>query len=176
MENKTKIEFLKHYEPIHTAFSRFCRAIAANPEDAEDLLQDAVLNVLEDFGKIKDLSAFKTYLFSVASNLRKMQLRRNKFKATFNKNEIEQIIDHGQNQEHLADFTIVYEKILSLPKKTAEALILFHISDLSLKEIQEIQGSSLSAIKSRLTRGREKVLHLLNDKKQEKMALIFFTL
>ena len=126
MENKTKIEFLKHYEPVHNQFCKFCRAIAGNLEDSEDLMQDSILNVLEKFQNIKDLSVFKSYLFSVASNLHKMKQRRNKFKAIFN----EEIIDYSQNQEHLADFKIVYEKILSLPEKTAETIILFHISDL----------------------------------------------
>jgi RNA polymerase sigma factor (sigma-70 family) len=173
VENKNKIEFLKHYEPIHNQFCKFCRSISGNSEDSEDLIQDTILNVLEKFDKIKDLSVFKTYLFSVASNLHKMKQRRNKFKASLNEQEIKQIIDFGQNPEHLTDFLIVYQKILSLPKRTAETIILFHISDLSLEEIRKIQGGSLSAAKSRLKRGREKVLSLLNTKEQVKVALMF---
>ncbi len=175
MENKYTTEFLKHYEPIHDQFCRFCRAISGNPEDAEDLIQDSILNVLESFGKIKDLSVFKAYLFSIASNLHKMKLRRNKFKASFNEEELKQIIDCGQDQEYLADFRIVYNTILSLPNKTAETIILFHISDLSLEEIKKIQGGSLSAVKSRLKRGREKVLSLLQTKQQTKVALMLLT-
>jgi RNA polymerase sigma-70 factor (ECF subfamily) len=175
VEDKSKIEFLKHYEPVHNQFCKFCRAISGDPEDAEDLIQDSILNVLEKYDKIKDLSVFKSYMFSVASNLHKMKQRRSKFRASFNEKEINQIIDSSQNQEHFAEFRIVYEKILSLPTKTAETLILYHISDLSLEEIQKIQGGSLSAIKSRLQRGREKVLSLLNTNKQLKMALMLLT-
>jgi len=175
VEDKSKIEFLKHYEPIHSQFCKFCRAISGNPEDAEDLIQDSILNVLEKYDKIKDISVFKSYMFSVASNLHKMKQRKNKFRASFNEEEINQIIDNSQNQEHFAEFRIVYEKILSLPTKTSETIILYHISDLSLEEIQKIQGGSLSAIKSRLQRGREKVLSLLNTNKQLKMALMGLT-
>lgn len=175
MKKRNHKTFLKHYEPIHDQFYRFCRAIAGNAEDAEDLLQDSILNVLENFHKIKKLTAFKTYIFSVASNLNKMKQRRKKFKASFNEEEINQIIDFGQNQEYLIEFKIVYEKILSLPSRTSETLILYHISDLSVDEIQKIQGGSKSAVKSRLQRGREKVLSLLNTKEQLKIAFLFFT-
>lgn len=175
MENNNKIEFLKYYEPVHNQLYKYCRAISGNTEDAEDLIQDTILNVLEGLEKIKDLSVFKSYVFSVASNLHKMKLRRNKFKASFNEEEINKIIDFGQNQEHFTDFKIVYEKILSLPDKTAETLILYHISDLSVEDIQKIQGGSLSAVRSRLQRGREKVLSLLETKEQLKIAMMLLT-
>jgi RNA polymerase sigma-70 factor (ECF subfamily) len=175
VKNKNKIEFLKYYEPVHNQLYKYCRAISGNTEDAEDLIQDTILNVLESLDKIKDLSVFKSYVFSVACNLHKMKQRRNKFKADFNEEEINQIIDFGQNQEHFTEFKIVYEKILSLPAKTAETLILYHISDLSVEEIQKIQGGSLSAIRSRLQRGREKVISLLKTKEQLKIAMMLLT-
>lgn len=175
MEKKNNIEFLNHYEPVHNQLYKFCRAISGNTEDAEDLIQDTLLNVLERFDEIKNLSVFKSYVFSVASNLHKMKQRRNKFKATFNEEETNQIVDFGQNQEHITEFKIIYEKILSLPAKTSETLILYHISDLSIEEIRKIQGGSISAVKSRLQRGREKVLSLLNTKEQLKLAMVLLT-
>ena len=174
--NKQKKEFLEFYNPIHDPFSRFCRAISGNIDDSKDLIQDSILNVLESFDKIRDISAFKSYIFSVASNLNKMKHRKNKFKAHFNNQEMNQIIDSTQNPEYMADFNIIYEKILSLPQKMSETIILYHISDLSLKEIQKIQGGSLSGVKLRLKRGREKVLKLLNTPEQVKKALMLLTI
>jgi len=176
VEKPKNTEFIKHYEPIHDQFCKYCRAISGNPEDTEDLIQDTILNVLESFEKIRDKSLFKPYLFKVAGNLHKMKRRRLKFKAEFNDMEIRQIVDFGQDQEYYTDFRIVYEKILSLPEKTSETLILYHISGISLDEIKKIQGGSLSGVKSRLKRGREKVLSLLSTKEQVKIALMFFTL
>jgi RNA polymerase sigma-70 factor (ECF subfamily) len=175
VNSQDKIEFLKLYEPVHNQLSRFCRAISGNPEDGEDLLQDTILNCIIGFKKIKDRNVFKSYMFSIASNLHKMKLRRQKYKADFNDAEINQIADFGQDQEYLTDFKIVYEKMLSLPERMAETLILFHISDLSLEEIQKIQGGSLSGVKLRLKRGREKLLSLLNTKEQMKVALMLLT-
>jgi RNA polymerase sigma factor (sigma-70 family) len=144
-------------------------------QDSEDLIQDTILTVIEGFDKIRDKSAFKSYLFSVASNLHKMKRRRFKFNAEFNDDELKQLQDFSQNQEYLTDFQLIYEKILSLPQKTAQAIILFHISDLPIEEIRKIQGGSLSGVKLRLKRGREKILSMLNTPEQVSMAVIFFT-
>jgi len=174
VDKDKKEDFMKYYEPIHDQLYRFCRAIAGNVQDAEDLMQDTILNVLDGFHRIDNLSAFKAFAFSVASNLQKMKHRRSKFSTNFNEEEINQIVDSGQNLEYYADFNIVYEKLLSLPSRTSETLILYHISDLSVEDIRDIQGGSISAVKSRLQRGRAKVLSLLNAKAHLKTALLFF--
>lgn len=176
MKNRNHSEFLELYEPLHTQLTKFCRAISGNTEDAKDLANDTVLNAIESFERIKDKAAFKSYMFSIASNLNKKKFRRFKFKAEFNEIEINQIVDLSQNPEYITDFKIVYNQILALPSKTAEAIILFHISDLSLEEIQQIQGGSLSGVKLRLKRGREKLFSQLKSPQQLKVAVLFLNL
>lgn len=175
MEKTKQEEFLALYEPIHTQLTRFCRAISGNREDAEDLMNDTILAALEQMAKIKEKSLFKAYLFSIASNISKMRFRRSKFRAEFSEKEINQIIDFACNPEDVTEFKIIFDKIHALPSKTAETLILFHISDLSIEEIQKIQGGSISGVKLRLKRGRDKLLKLLDSPKQKEMALMLFT-
>jgi len=139
-------------------------------------MNDAILVALENFDKIKDKGAFKSYIFSIASNLNKMRFRKSKFKAHFNEKEIGQIIDKSSNAEYETEFRIIYEKMLALPTKISETLILFHISDLSLEEIQKIQGGSLSGVKLRLMRGREQLLKSLTTRKQMEFAMLFLTI
>ena len=175
MNTKEQEKFLQLYEPIHDPFCRYCRAIAGNKSDAEDLIQDTIINVMEHFNRIREYAAFKSYLFSVAGNINKMQLRRNKFQASFTDSELHQIIDLSMDTEQITDFRIVYERMLQLPSKMAETIILFHISDLPLEEIHKIQGGSLSGVKMRLKRGREKLLLSLNTKAQQKLAIMLLT-
>ena len=175
MREQARLDFIKLYDPVHQQFYRFCRAISGNHEDAQDLIQDTILNVMEQFDQIRDHSVFKSYLFSVASNLNKMKMRRLKFKAEFNEKEVTQIIDLAQDQEYLTDFKLVYDKILSLSPRMAETLILYHISDLTLEEIRKIQGGSLSGVKLRLKRGREKIMAQLNNPSQVKVALMLLS-
>ncbi len=176
MNTKNQNKFLELYEPIHNQFCRFCRSIAGNKDDSEDLIQDTILNVMEGLDKIREQAAFKSYLFSVACNLNKMRLRQSKFKASFTAAELSQIVDFSQNPEQITDFKIIYEKMLMLPSKMAEALILYHISDLSIDEIHKIQGGSLSGVKMRLLRGREKLLSSLTTKVQKNLAITLLTL
>ena len=174
-KNKQQI-YLKLYEPVHSHLSRFCRAIAGNAADAEDLMNDTVLVSIEDFEKLRDHAAFKSYLFGIASNLNRMRFRRKKFRAEFNETEAQKIIDLSGNPEQMTEFRLVYEKILALPAKTSEALVLFYLNDFSLEEIQKVQGGSLSGVKLRLKRGRSKLLENLNTPTQFKMALMLLTL
>ena len=176
MNDNNHQAFLVLYEPIHIHLTRFCRAIAGNVEDAEDLVNDTVLNAIESFDRIRDKSVFKSYVFTIASNLNKKKFRRQKFKTDYNESEINQLVDLSQNPEYITDFKIIYNQILALPDKTAETLILFHISDLSLEEIQEIQGGSLSGVKLRLKRGREKLIAQLKSPQQLKVAMLFLNL
>lgn len=176
MENRIKNEFIELYEPVHDQFCRYCRAIAGSAEDAEDLIQDTILNVLMSFDKIRDKSVFKSFMFGVAGNLHKMKQRRRKVVMRFSDEETSQITHYAQDQEYLTDFKIIYEKMLLLPQRMAETIMLFHVSDLSLEEIQKIQGGSLSGVKLRLKRGREKLLALLNTPEQVKMAQLILML
>lgn len=176
MNESLNNQFLKLYEPLHSSFTRYCRAISGNNSDAEDLVQDTIVTILTGFEKIKDLSSFKSYLFSVAGNLNQKRSRKKKFRGEINVKELLNLQDMKQDPELQADFRIMYEKMLSLPSRSSEALILFHISDLSLEDIQNIQGGSLSAVKQRLKRGREKLLHQLSEPAKVKAAILFLNL
>lgn len=168
--------FIELYTPVHKQLSYFCRAISGNLADAEDLMNDTILATLENMDNLKDNNNFRPYIFSIASNLNKMRFRRAKFHAEFTEKEIATLMDTSYNPEHAADLRIIYEHMLSLGGKMAESLILFHISDLPLEDIQKIQGGSLSGVKLRLKRGRNKLLNSLNSKNQLKMALLFLNL
>lgn len=176
MENLKQKEFLELYEPVHLNLCRFCRAISGNLQDSEDLVNDSIVAAFSNMDKIKDKSAFKSYIFSIASNINKMRFRRKKFRAEFSEIELNQIIDKKTTPEQLTDFNLIYDKMMSLPAKYYEALILFYISDLAVNEIHKIQGGSLSAVKQHLKRGKEKLLNLLETPEQIKMAVLLFTL
>jgi len=176
VENQRHNNFLELYNPIHNQLFRYCRAVSGNYEDAEDLLQDTVVAALDGLKRLKDHKAFKSFIFSIASNLNKMRLRRGKFSGKISFDDFVQIEDEAMNAEAIVDFKIIHEKMMLLPAKTAETLMLYHIADLSIKEISKIQGGSESAVKLRLHRGRKKLLKLLNTPEQKKVAMYLFTM
>lgn len=149
--------------------------MTGNTVDAEDLIQETILNVLESFND-KKIVSFKAYAYAVASNLYRLKKRRKKFSAEFKESELKGIIDKDQNPELFTDFEIIYDKILRLPAKTSEAIILFYVSDLSLEEIQKIQGGSLSGVKSRIKRGKEKLVKQFSSPEKFMLAITFLSL
>ena len=48
-----------------------------------------------------------------------------------------------------------------------ETVVLFDVSDLSLEEIRRIQGGTLSGVKMRLKRGRERLARVLGVRSPE---------
>jgi RNA polymerase sigma-70 factor (ECF subfamily) len=83
------------------------------------------------------------------------------------------IEDLAVDAESRAELSIVMQKMEQLPALQREALILFHISDLPLEEIRNIQGGSLSAVKQRIKRGRERLMQLCTERQQILITLFF---
>jgi RNA polymerase sigma-70 factor (ECF subfamily) len=72
------------------------------------------------------------------------------------------------NNESSYDLELLLASLKKLSTSQREAIVLFEISGLSLKEIQEIQGGSISGVKSRLTRARDNLRRLITDSNLQK--------
>jgi len=155
--------FLELYEPIHAKFHRYCEVMVKNVEMAKDLQSDVILAAYENFESLRKPESFKFFLFGIARNIFRKNLSRNKIWTPYENNNVEHQQDMSSSAEVNVDIGLLYEKLELLPSKQKEALILFEISGFSLKEIQDIQGDSLSAVKLRLSRGRQKLKELLSD-------------
>ena len=69
-----------------------------------------------------------------------------------------------QSPELAYDIHLLYQAMDQLSVKEKECLILFEISGFSVREVAVIQNETESAIKSRLSRSRQKLKSLLEDK------------
>ncbi|MBN2805209.1 MAG: RNA polymerase sigma factor [Prolixibacteraceae bacterium] len=170
---KHQTEFMALYEPLHLRLSNYCRSMARNRADADDLLNDTILAAYEQFDKLENPDRFAGYLFAIASNLFKKQLRRKKFRGNYNEKEALLLEDLATDTESRVELSIVMQKMELLPALQREALILFHISDLPMEEIRNIQGGSLSAVKQRIKRGRERLMQLCTERQQLLITLFF---
>lgn len=163
MKSRSKKHFLNLYNQYHEDLSRFCQSLCGNTDDTKDLISETILAALEGFEKLRKPSAFKFYLFGIASNLYKSSFRRSKFHGNFNVDTAELLPDHHSNAEALTDLDLLYQALNHLTEEQKETIILFEISGFKLQEIAEMHNASLSAVKLRLTRGREKLAQILNE-------------
>jgi RNA polymerase sigma factor (sigma-70 family) len=118
-------------------------------DDAEDVVQEAVLRAFLSLSQLRDRDRFESWLCGIALNVAKMQLRR---AAT----EARVLAAAGSNltyeeREPLAD---VRDAVALLPPPQRDAVLLHYIEGLSCEEIATALGSTPGAVKARLHRAR----------------------
>ncbi len=183
MTKEEKKEFQELYQKVHNPLQRFCAAKSYGVMDAKDLAGETILVALEKFSELKNKKAFLGFLFGIANNVLRNNLRKQKFSGTISETKLLSKTSNEIASDTKLDIKYLYDALRKLPKKQHDALILFEISGYSIKEICEIQNSKESAVKQRLKRGREKLAFLLNDtvlanepisKKSNVLMLMFF--
>ena len=142
---------------------RYVYSMLRNKHDAEDIMSETILQAHKGYHALKHQQAFLSFLFTIARRLIKRQQWKRRLFGIYNETEALAIPSSSTMPDMSVDILIVHEALQSLPIKMREALILFEINGLSLEEIKQVQGDSLSAVKSRLKRGRMKLAELLKD-------------
>jgi len=153
-------------EPCLAKLSRYCHAMTKDVEDGRDLLSDAILLAYENFEKLRASEAFTSYIFTTARRIYYRRSKRKKWWGALDSRSEEIADERNQSPEIRLDLEALDKALAKLPGKQRESVILFEISGLSLAEIQEIQGGSLSGVKSRIVRGREKLAELLGEREK----------
>jgi RNA polymerase sigma-70 factor (ECF subfamily) len=163
IERQTNERFTQLIAPLLARLSRYAFALTNNVDDAKDLLSEASLKAFEQADRLRSTEAFCSYMFIVIRRIHVRQLRRKRLLNLF-KEQIEASTHDPRSSIDLQlDVTLLYNALNLLPVKQRETVMLFEISELSIEEIRNIQGGSISGVKSRLTRGRERLTELLSD-------------
>ncbi|MBD8891318.1 sigma-70 family RNA polymerase sigma factor [Labrenzia suaedae] len=139
--------------------------ILRNASDAEDVVQDAFLQVwtkraVWQAGRAR----FSTWLYRVISNRCIDLLRRPKVETMETLPELED--DRGDQMQSLArqEASEMLQKAMAkLPDQQRIALVFSYTENLSNGEIAEIMETSVSAVEALLKRGRQKLRHLLRN-------------
>ncbi len=163
MEEKQKQDkFMEAFEPNRQKLSAYALALTRNRDDAKDIVSETILKAYESFEKVKDTQAFSAYLFTIASRIFKRKLWRRRIFGEYNQEYAETIPAGTVSPETRFDIETLYKALDKLPAKQKEAVILFEISGFSIEEICEIQGGTISGVKSRLKRGRETLTEIMH--------------
>jgi RNA polymerase sigma-70 factor, ECF subfamily len=141
---------------------RFIFTYTKNRSLAEDLTQEVFVNVYLKLHTFNEQSTLRTWIYSIAINKCK-----DYFKSWYYKKVrifgslTETNSGYVRSPEEMATLQAesieMIERILSLPIKYREVLLLYYYREFSLQEIMEILDISESTAKSRLHRGRKKL-------------------
>jgi RNA polymerase sigma-70 factor (ECF subfamily) len=162
-------ELLKAVQPqIYRFGMKMCR----HPEDAEDVLQDTMLAVARSLRDFEGNSSMSTWLYSIARNSCVKKRRKSKF-APAQEESLERLEEEtaGKLESTTADpqkeaetrqaWEQVGAAIQQLQPEFREVLLLRDVEGLSAKEVAEVIGVSVPAVKSRLHRARSMLREVL---------------
>ena len=131
---------------------------------AEDVLQDAFIKVFKSIDGFEFKSRFSTWLYRIVVNTSYNALKKEKPQVDIEDVEKDSLIEPftGGEALTLTDQNKYIQQAFELLRPD-EALVLrlFYLSELSMNEIEEVTGFSLSKIKVDLHRGRDNMYYYL---------------
>ena len=137
---------------------------------AQDISQETFLRVLRNAGRYKSRNSFKTWLYRIAANLCKNELRdRNRHKvlplddpivdAESLRGQPYMSPDKAYEEEEMR--RLVRDVVSSLPVDQRMAIVLREYQNLSYEEIASALNCSLGAVKSKIYRARQNIKKML---------------
>ena len=158
----------RHERRMYAVALRMC----ANREDAQDCLQEAMLRVYRAIGSFKGESSFSTWVYRITMNTCLDELRRRKNKQSAS---LDDLLDEGwapaddrsSPEKHAVraeTARVLRETIRELPEDMRAAVVLRDIQGYTYEEIAQMLEINVGTIKSRISRGREKLREKLKEK------------
>ena len=153
-----------------------CLRMTTNTAEAEDLTQEAFLQLFRKIGTFRGESAFSTWLHRMAVNVVLMQLRKKGLQVVplDDENEGEEETpkkDYGAQDSVLAgslDRLQLKNAIDRLPPGYRSIFVLHDVEGFEHNEIAEMVGCSIGNSKSQLHKARMKLRELLKTSRAEK--------
>jgi len=144
--------------------------VCGHADDAEDVMQEALLKTYQHVGRIREPEAFRTWLYRTVRNACLMKRRRRvgepaRFESTDAGDEREDgrsaamdVADQAPRPDELALNSWLGERLrgalASLPARYRVIVVLREVEGLSTREVATVTGISEANVKTRLHRAR----------------------
>jgi RNA polymerase sigma-70 factor (ECF subfamily) len=148
---------------------RFSLLVCGHPEDAEDVMQDALLKTYRHIKRIADPSAFRTWLYTTVRNACLTKRRRRvgeprSFVPLEHKSDagntsaVLDVVDNAQpiDQQLMGDESRrhIAKLLQTLPPASRMILVMRDMEGLTTREVAEVTGYTETNVKTRLHRAR----------------------
>lgn len=169
----------RHWDRIYAMVHQLLR----NPQDAEEVTQDAFIRAHRGLANFRGDSAFSTWLYQIATNLARNRYwywwrRKRDRTVSFdqpvgedNDTPLSEVFvgeavkpdEEASTQELVDRIAVGMEK---LSTRHREILILRNVKNLSYEEISQILGISVGTVKSRIARARDSLREIIGGDDQ----------
>jgi len=159
-----------YYELVSQYRERLYRkacSIVGDMDEAEDLLQEALVSAYLAIGSFRGESGIYTWLYRIVVNRCRDFLRSGKKAILMDPLDPFSMVIKDfrpgveKNHEHSEEASYLIEKINSLEGKYKKILLLRYYDELSYQEIGEVMHMNIGTVKSRLFKARELLKRLI---------------
>jgi RNA polymerase sigma-70 factor (ECF subfamily) len=153
--------FERVYQQYADMMYRVALSHVSHREDAEDVVHDVFIKYMEALPTFSDDEHERAWLVRATINRCHDLLRRGKIREH---ESLDDITDLPSEENGTA--TDLFRTLAELPEKYKTAIVLHYLEGFSVEEVARMLGISLSAVKMRLSRGRELLKNILNDEEK----------
>ena len=157
MEKNRYIAAVENYgNTVYRAAYQYC----GNKSDAEDVVQNTYIKLLQSKTEFEDEEYLKRWLIRVAINEAK-NISMSFWKKRMSSLEEMQVEDTYEFQT--SEQSDLYEAVMKLPAKYRIVVHLYYFEDYSTKEIAEILKQKETTVQTQLMRARGKLKEMLKE-------------
>ncbi|HTW63761.1 MAG TPA: sigma-70 family RNA polymerase sigma factor [Bryobacteraceae bacterium] len=164
---------IQHYQ--QPVYSLVCRLLN-DPGDAPDIVQEVFLKVFRSIGSFRGNSSLKTWIYRIAVN---EAYNHRRWFSRHQRQEVALAVDEGPSHadsmtdpgrspfDQASDHetrALVEQALEKLNPNFRAAVVLRDIEDLNYDDIATVLNVSLGTVKSRITRGREALREILENR------------
>jgi RNA polymerase sigma-70 factor (ECF subfamily) len=149
--------------PLHDQALTTARRLCRSPAEGDDLFQEAVLRAYEKLPALRDPSRFRSWFYAVLLSLHRGRARRAFWRRLV---PIADLLASGNDplgedgrhgEEERQRVARASRALATLPAVQREAVVLHDLEGFSIQEIAAMQAVTVSAVKTRLVRGRDRL-------------------
>jgi RNA polymerase sigma-70 factor (ECF subfamily) len=148
--------------PFHGQAVATARRLSRSAHDGDDLYQEAVLRAYDKLNGLREESRFRSWFFAILLSRHRSWVRRPRREWL----PIEDLL--GRRDEPPGEDGALWEEerrgaeraaraLAGLKPEQREAIVLHDLEGFSVEEVADMQRATIPAVKSRLTRGRERL-------------------
>lgn len=141
---------------------RVAKTILMNDADCEDAVSQAIVNAFAGLSSLKKEEYAKTWLIRIEIHECCRIYRMRKNEKSYEEYQ-EAACGYGPSPKQQEEYEELYLALQELSKEMRVALVLHYLDGYSVREIAKIQRTTEGTVKSRLSRGRQKLKKLLTQ-------------
>ena len=155
--------FEKFVEHFRSKVFHYSWLICGSPQDAEEVAQETLLKVFDNFDQLREPEAVRAWVFRIAKNVCLMHRRRSVFAPAHElsldelpgSSEVPDTLQPPDRELLRSELRNVIDRIIAeLPSSYRAVVLLRDIEELSTEETAQILDLSIDVVKTRLHRGR----------------------